>query len=88
MIVHEEFSHLSNRILAHILRMQPRQLRRGDIQQALGWTLDSLGRDAIDPAIPRQFLEARIETASRANEAAKRGQRAKAHAELRRFWRI
>ena len=41
-----------------------------------------------DTSLPRQFLEVRIEAATRSDQAVKRGQRARAHADLRKFWSI
>ena len=56
------------------------------MKQALGWTLDSLGRDVISDEVDPQALNTRIEAAREADLALKNGQKRAAHAALRRFW--
>jgi hypothetical protein len=60
-----------------------------EMKQALGWTLDALGRDVIndDPAICRALPE-RIGAARKADRALLRRRPAICHRALRRFWSI
>ncbi len=80
------FSHVADRMLAHFLRREPQQLRTEDVQLILDRSLDALGRDVIDPAVPGHALETRIEAAKEAKRALDHGQRKRAHAALQRFW--
>ena len=48
-----DFSHIANLLLRRVLETRPEELRLPDIEQAVSWTLDGLGRDAI-----REFVRA------------------------------
>jgi len=58
------------------------------MRQALSWTLDALGRDAIDDDVPACALDQRIEAAFEAEQAMARERPALCHRALRRFWSI
>ena len=84
----EGFKHVANVVLRGALQNRTRQLRVAHLRQALSWTLDALGRDAIDDAVLATALEKRIEAAREADRAITRGQRTVCHQALRRFWSI
>jgi hypothetical protein len=84
--VTDQFQHISNGILRHILRSDPKHLKTLYVQQAVEITLNALGRDVIDPSVPATALEQRIKAASEARKAIDRRQRSKAHSALRKFW--
>jgi hypothetical protein len=86
--VTNQFGHVSDSILRDILRREPKHLKTVYVQHAVEITLNSLGRDMINPSIPTQALEQRIRAASEANKAIGRRQRSKAHSALRKFWSI
>lgn len=55
------FGHLANELLRSVLENKPEHLHMEDIEQAVGWTLDQLGRDAVRIDIAaREFSRRRI----------------------------
>jgi hypothetical protein len=83
-----DFEHVTNRMLQHVLKADPKHIKPVEMRQALNWTLDALGRDVINWEIPPDALEQRIDAARSANTAITEGQRALCQGALRRFWGI
>jgi hypothetical protein len=81
-----DFHHISNLLLRRILESRPARLRMPDIEQAVGWSLDALGRDAIRDDIPASAFEARREAAREAVEAIGSNHKKRAHSALHKFW--
>ena len=81
-----DFHHVSNALLRRILETPARQLKPSDVQQALGWSLDALGRDAVRDDVPVSAFEARRTALREAVHEAQRGRKARAHAALVKFW--
>jgi hypothetical protein len=81
-----DFHHISNLLLRRILESRPERLRMPDIEQAVGWSLDALGRDAIRDDVPASAFEARREAAREAVEAIRGNHKKRAHAALHKFW--
>jgi hypothetical protein len=81
-----DFRHVSNTLLRHILQQQPHHLKRSDLQQALGFTLDALGRDAINQDVQEDAFEARRDAAREADKALARHRNARALRSIQRFW--
>jgi hypothetical protein len=48
----ENFKHVANALLRGVLQPGLRHVRPSDMRQPLFWTLDALGRDVIDDALP------------------------------------
>jgi hypothetical protein len=82
------FAHISNLILRRVLQAEPRQVPAADMREALSWTLDALGRDAINDDVPARALDQRIEAAFEAEQAMAQERAALCHRALRRFWSI
>jgi hypothetical protein len=83
-----DFSHVTNKMLQRVLQSDPKHLKPGEMRQALGWTLDALGRDVVDEQIPPAALEQRIREARAANAAITKGQRVVCYRALRKFWSV
>jgi hypothetical protein len=83
-----DFSHVTNKLLQRVLQSDPKHVKPGEMRQALGWTLDALGRDVIDDQIPPAALEQRVQEARAANTAITKGQRGVCHRALRKFWSV
>jgi hypothetical protein len=84
----DQFAHLQNRMLAHILRAEPRRVSQVDIRQAFDWSMIALGRDVISGDVPASAIEQRIAAAREANTAILRRQNTRALTALRRFWTV
>ncbi len=82
----ESFRHLSNIMLVRILESDPNRVRRNELDEALGWTLDALGRDAIHPHVPEAAFEARREAARNAGDALRKHRNHQALQALRCYW--
>jgi hypothetical protein len=78
--------HVANLLLRRVLENKPEHLRMEDIEQAVGWTLDQLGRDAVRIDIPaREFSRRRIE-ARKALVLMRQHRKTQAWRALHRFW--
>jgi hypothetical protein len=84
----ESFTHVANLMLRGVLEARPRQVKLAEIRQALGWTLDALGRDVINDDLAHGALHERVEAAREADTALSNGRPALCHHALRRFWSI
>lgn len=84
----ESFAHVANAVLRQVLRSDPQHVLLASLQQALGWTLDALGRDVISDEIPETTLAERIEAAREADKALAQGQRVHGHRAPCRFWKL
>ena len=85
----ESFTHVANLMLRGVLESKPRQIKRAELRQALGWTLEALGRDVIaDDPVPGSALLGRIAAAREADAALFNRRIAQCHHALRRFWSI
>jgi hypothetical protein len=80
-----DFSHIANLLLRRVLETRPEELRLPDIEQAVSWTLDALGRDAIREDLTTVF-EARRVAAKQATVLMRRHRKTQAHRALQRFW--
>jgi hypothetical protein len=81
-----DFSHVANLLLRRVLETRPEQLRVPDIEQAVSWTLDALGRDAIREDLAAIVFEARRAAAKQATVLMRRHRKTQAHRALQRFW--
>jgi hypothetical protein len=81
-----DFYHVSNLLLRRILETRPERLRMPDIEQAVAWSLDALGRDAIRDDVPASAFEARREAARKATKLMRERRKAQAHRALVKFW--
>jgi hypothetical protein len=84
----ESFTHVANLMLRGVLEARPRQVKLAEIGQALGWTLDALGRDVINDDLAHGAVHERVEAAREADRALSNGRPALCHRALRRFWSI
>jgi hypothetical protein len=84
----ECFGHVANVMLRSVLQADPRHVRPAAMRQAVSWTLDALGRDVINDAVPALALSERIEAARKADRSAARHRPDLCHRALRRFWSI
>jgi hypothetical protein len=84
----ESFTHVANLMLRGVLEAKPRQVKLAEMRQALGWTLDALGRDVINDDLAYCALHERAEAAREADRALSNGRPALCHRALRRFWSI
>jgi hypothetical protein len=80
------FRHLSNVMLARILESDPTRIRRHELDQALGWTLDALGRDAVNPDVSETAFEGRRDAARNADDALRQRKNKQALQALQRCW--
>jgi hypothetical protein len=77
---------VANLLLRRVLENKPEHLHTEDIEQAVGWTLDQLGRDAVRIDIPaREFSRRRIE-ARKALVLMRQHRKTQAWRALQRFW--
>ena len=81
-----QFRRVENLLLRHVLENRVEDVHMVDNEQAVGWTLDQLGRDAVRIDIPaREFSRRRIE-ARKALVLMRQHRKAQAHRALQRFW--
>jgi hypothetical protein len=80
------FGHVANIMLRRVLEQEPRHIRRTDMQQAVRWTVEALGRDAINPEVPEDAFDTRRDAAREADKAITKHQHSRAHAALRKYW--
>ena len=81
-----QFRRVENLLLRHVLESRPEDVHMVEIERAVGWTLDQLGRDAVRIDIPaREFSRRRIE-ARKALVLMRQHRKAQAHRALQRFW--
>ena len=81
-----QFRRVANLLLRHVLESRPEDVHMVEIERAVGWTLDQLGRDAVRIDIPaREFSRRRIE-ARKALVLMRQHRKAQAHRALQRFW--
>jgi hypothetical protein len=81
-----QFRRVANLLLRHVLESRPEDVHMVEIERAVGWTLDQLGRDAVRIDIPaREFSRRRIE-ARKALVLRRQHRKAQAHRALQRFW--
>ncbi len=81
-----DFSHVANLLLRRVLETRPEELRMPDIEQAVSWTLDALGRDAIREDLTAALFEAKRAAAKQATVLMRRNRKTQAHRALQRFW--
>ncbi len=81
-----DFSHVGNLPLRRVLEARAEGLRLPDIEQAVSWTLDALGRDAIREDLNAAAFEARRAAAKQAAVLLRRNRKTQAHRALQRFW--
>jgi hypothetical protein len=55
------FRHAASATLKHILEKESRHITRADLEQALKWTIESLGHDVVGDSVPPPVLKARAE---------------------------
>ena len=53
------FRHAASATLKHILEKESRHITRADLEQALKWTIESLGHDVVGDSVPPPVLKAR-----------------------------
>jgi hypothetical protein len=73
-------------MLARILESDPTRIRRHELDQALGGTLDALGRDAVNPDVSETAFEGRRDAARNADDALRQRKNKQALQALQRCW--
>lgn len=84
----ETFRHVQSELLRHTLRKDPRQVTRPELQSALSYSFEALGRDAVDASVPNEAFEARRDAMRQAECEFLRRHNAKAARCLQRYWSI